>query len=149
MLTLLCEVRLCTAPTSCLIFLTSTIMHFGLRASLQTRPLCDLPNDITKCQTKVLCGCDTQLMLQLPHFSHFKVTFVMPGVSILRTDCMTAPLHYVYMSAYMVLLNPTVHGRHSRYLSVSSAVMHCSGSVDCSSSMDCSGSMDCCFYIDA
>ena len=50
-------------------------MHFGLRASLQTRPLCELPNDITKCRTDLLCGCNTQMILQLsalePLQSHF------------------------------------------------------------------------------
>ena len=65
--TLLSEIRQCTALTSCLIFLTSTIMHFGLRVSLQKWPRRDLPHDITTCQKDVLCGCNTQLILQLSH----------------------------------------------------------------------------------
>ena len=137
--TLLCEVRLCTALTSCLIFLTSTIMHFGLRASLQTRPLCDLPNDITKCQTDVLCGCNTQLILQLSHSSHFKVTSVVQ-VSACQFCTQTArqrPCTMCTCQHTCCWLNPTVQDRHSRHLSFSSAVMHCSGS------------MDCCLYIDA
>ncbi len=108
----LCEERLCTALTSCLIFLTSTIMHFGLRASLQTRPLCELPDDITKFRTDLLCGCSTQMILQLsalePLNSHFCLESF--SMSILHTECMTAPLYYVYMLAYMVLVESHCSG---------------------------------------
>ena len=140
--TLLCEERLCTALTSCLIFLTSTIMHFGLRASLQTRPLCELLEDITKCQTDVLCGCNTQMILQLSALEPLKSHFCLESfsVSILHTDCMQRPCTMCTCQHTWCWLNcivPLLGQAYHRHLSFSSAVMHCSGS------------MYCCLYIDA
>jgi len=105
--TLLCEVRLCTALTSCLIFLTSTIMHFGLRAGLQTSPLCDLPHNMTKRWTDLLCGCNTQLS----HSSHSKVTSVLQALACqFRTQ--TAPIPTSTSQHTWCWLSPTVQDRH-------------------------------------
>ena len=87
-------------------------MHFGLQASLQTRLLCEFPDDITKLRTDLLCGCSTQMILQLSALEPLKCHFCLESfsMSILHTDCMTAALYYVYMSACMVLIESHCSG---------------------------------------